>query len=281
MNDLALATKPLVALFVITSLLHTGLGLSVADVYRSLRDLRVVIGALLGNFVLVPLVAILIARLFDISDGLHLGLLLVSMSAGAPFLPRLVELGRGNVALGVGVMVLLLSATLIYLPLVLPQFAPGVQVEPWAIAKPVLILMLMPLVAGMAIRSRWASIAARFLAPLQWISRIALMALVILLIVLNFDRVQSVLGSGALVAAAMLVVSAIGIGFVSGWTSSERRRVLALATGQRGTSAALLIATHVAQDPDAAVMVVMFILIGELILFPAAAAAGRWLKPTG
>jgi hypothetical protein len=51
--------------------------------------------------------------------------------------------------------------------------------------------------------------------------------------------------------------------------------VLNLGTGQRGISAALLIATHVAQDPDASVMVVV-ILVGELLLFSSAAALGRW-----
>jgi len=55
--------------------------------------------------------------------------------------------------------------------------------------------------------------------------------------------------------------------------------VLSLGTGQRGVSAALLIATHVAQDPDAAVMVVVAILVGELILFSAAALVGRVARP--
>jgi hypothetical protein len=55
--------------------------------------------------------------------------------------------------------------------------------------------------------------------------------------------------------------------------------VLALGTGQRGISAALLIATHVAQDPDAAVMVVVVVLVGELILFSAAALVGRLGRP--
>jgi BASS family bile acid:Na+ symporter len=81
------------------------------------------------------------------------------------------------------------------------------------------------------------------------------------------------------VAAALLIVAGIGIGFVTGGASAERRRVLALGTGQRGISAALLIATHVAKDPDAAVMVVVMILVGELILFSAAALAGTVLRP--
>src|SRR6478672_8693356 len=99
--DPALVTKACVTLFVTTSLLHAGLTLTVAEVRAPMRDPWLVLGALVGNFVLVPTAALLIAWLFQLSGGLALGLLLVAMSGGAPFLPRLVELGRGDAAMGV------------------------------------------------------------------------------------------------------------------------------------------------------------------------------------
>jgi bile acid:Na+ symporter, BASS family len=280
MTDSVFLTKICVALFVTTSLLHAGLVLTVAQVRAPLRSRWLLVGALIGNFVLVPVAALVIARLFRLSDGLSLGLLLVGMSAGAPFLPRLVELAQGSAALAVAVMTLLLVTTVVYLPLVLPHFAPGVAVQPWAIARPVVLLMLAPLAAGMAIRAWNPSFAGRLGPPLKGISRVAMLVLLVLLVAVNFERVRSVVGSGALIAAGLLILAAIGIGFVTGGTSPERRRVLALGTGQRGISAALLIATHVAQDPDAAVMVVVVILVGELILFSSAAGVGRWAKKT-
>jgi BASS family bile acid:Na+ symporter len=276
MPDSTLLTKVCVALFVTTSLLHAGLALTTAQVRSPLQSPSLILGVLIGNFVLVPAAALLIVRLFHLTAGLSLGLLLVGMSAGAPFLPRLVELAHGNAALGVAVMTLLLVSTVVYLPLALPRFAPGVPVHPWAIAKPVLVLMLAPLAAGMVARARRPQLAAQLGPPLHWISRVAMIVLVILLVAVNFERVRSVVGSGAVAAAALLILAAIGIGFISGGISPERRRVLALGTGQRGISAALLIATHVAQDPDAAVMVIVVVLVGEAILFSSAAAVGRW-----
>ncbi len=92
LTDPTTLTKLCVALFVTASLLHAGLSLTVSQVRSPLRDRRLVLGALTGSFVLVPAAAMLIARLFNLADGLSLGLLLVAMSAGAPFLPRLVEL---------------------------------------------------------------------------------------------------------------------------------------------------------------------------------------------
>jgi predicted Na+-dependent transporter len=177
-------------------------------------------------------------------------------------------------------MTLLLVTTVAYLPLVVPRFAPGVAVEPWDIAKPILLLMLAPLAAGMAVRAHWPLFAARIGPPVLWISRAAMLLLLVLLVALNLERVRSVVGSGALAAAALLVAAGMGVGFLTGGASPERRRVLALGTGQRGISAALLIATHVAQDPDAAIMVVVVILAGELILYSAAALVGQMVRPT-
>jgi hypothetical protein len=48
------------------------------------------------------------------------------------------------VAFGVELMVLLMVVTIIYMPLVLPLLLPGVSVNPWDIAKSLIVLMLVP-----------------------------------------------------------------------------------------------------------------------------------------
>ena len=45
-------------------------------------------------------------------------------------------------------MVLFTVVTVVYMPLVLPMMLPGVKVYPLAIAKPLVMVMLAPLVAG-------------------------------------------------------------------------------------------------------------------------------------
>lgn len=64
--------------FVVTSLLAMGLSLSVAQILEPLRDARLVILALVANFVLVPLVANLITYGIPLSEGLKIGLIQVS-----------------------------------------------------------------------------------------------------------------------------------------------------------------------------------------------------------
>jgi predicted Na+-dependent transporter len=61
--------------FVVTSMLAMGLSLSVAQFLELLRDARLVIQALVANFVLVPLLAYLITYGFPLSEGLKIGLI--------------------------------------------------------------------------------------------------------------------------------------------------------------------------------------------------------------
>ncbi len=65
-------------IFVVTSMLAMGLSLSVAQILEPLRDARLVILALVANFVLVPLVANLITYGIPLSEGLKIGLIQVS-----------------------------------------------------------------------------------------------------------------------------------------------------------------------------------------------------------
>ena len=45
-----------------------------------------------------------------------IGLLLLGLAAGAPFLPKLAQISKGNLAFAVGLMVLLMVITVGYLP---------------------------------------------------------------------------------------------------------------------------------------------------------------------
>lgn len=72
-------------------------------------------------------------------------------AAGAPFLLKLAETAKGDVALSVGVMVLLM---VVYMPIVLPLILTGVDVDVWAIARSLIVVMLMPLAVGLIVKAR-------------------------------------------------------------------------------------------------------------------------------
>ena len=150
-----------VLVFVISSMLSMGLSLTLKQIMEPLKNTRLVILALLANFVLVPLVAYLITWVLPLDQSVEIGLILLSTAAGAPFLPKLVEVAKGNIAFSVGLMVLLMVVTIIYLPLVLPLLLGDVEVNPWDIAQSLIVMMLIPLAIGLFIRARYEDSAAK------------------------------------------------------------------------------------------------------------------------
>jgi bile acid:Na+ symporter, BASS family len=68
-------------------------------------------------------------------------------------------IAKGNLAFAVGLMVLLMVLTVAYMPFALPLLLEGVSVDPMKIARSLLLLMLLPLGAGLAVNAWFGSIA--------------------------------------------------------------------------------------------------------------------------
>src|ERR1041384_5301565 len=113
--------------FVLSSMLAMGLGLTGGEIIAPLRRARLVTLTLVANFVLMPAAALGLSALLRLDEPLGVGLLLLGMAAGAPFLPKLAQLAKGDLAFAVGAMGLGLVITVGYPPLVLPFFLPGLS----------------------------------------------------------------------------------------------------------------------------------------------------------
>ena len=72
--------------FPVSSMLAVGLGHSLREIARPLRQPGRVLRAVVANFVLVPLLALALSHLFSLDPPLATGLLLIGTAAGAPFL---------------------------------------------------------------------------------------------------------------------------------------------------------------------------------------------------
>ena len=262
--------------FVVTSMLAMGLSLTVAQILAPLRNAHLVILALIANFVLAPITAYLIAQAFPLTDGLKTGLILVSTAAGAPFLPRLAQMAKGNLAFSVGLMVLLMVTTVLYMPLMLPLLLRGVTVNPWDIARPLIFLMLIPLAAALFVKARYAQRADSLAPYLAKASNSALVLLVVAGLLANLDSIQGIVGPNGILAGLLFLAACFVIGFLFGGKQEAIRPVLGLGTAQRNLSAALVIATaNFAEDPEVIVMVLVLGLVSLLALLITANLLGK------
>src|SRR6476661_3985685 len=261
--------------FVVTSMLAMGAGLTVSEICAPLRNARLVVLALLANFVLMPLAALALSKVLSLDEPFGVGLLLLGCAAGAPFLPKLAELAKGNLAFAVGAMVLLMVVTVAYLPIVLPLLLPGVTVQPWDIARSLLLLMLLPLVIGLALKARYGDLAARVKPVLDWISNASLILLIALITAANIDKVLQVFGTLGILAGLLFIALGLVTGWLLGGSSTDTKRVMALGTGQRNIAAALVVATQSFSDPKVVVMVIVVAIVGLIVLLPLSRALGR------
>src|SRR6478752_445904 len=254
--------------FVLSSMLATGLGLTVSEIITPLRNTRLVVLSLLANFVLMPLAAVALAAVLRLEQPLGVGLLLLGTAAGAPFLPKLAQIAKGNLAFGVGLMVLLMVVTVGYLPLVLPILLPGVSVNPAKIARSLVLLMLVPLAVALAVNAKLPAAAARAKPLFDRLSSLGLILVVVLLVVVNFNKVLSVFGTRAILAGLLFVALGYAVGWALGGPAADTRPVLGLGTAQRNIAAALVVGGQSFSNPSVVVMVVVVAIVSLLILLP-------------
>ncbi len=264
-----------VLIFVVSSMLGMGLSLTIKQIIDPLRNLGLVAKILITNFILLPIVGYLILFLIPLDEPLAIGLILLTTAAGAPFLPKLVQVAKGNIAFSVGLMTLLMVVTVIYVPIVLPILLPGVQVNPIEILRSLIILMIIPLAIGLFIKARYTSIADSFRPIMNQTSSFSMIALLVLALPLNFNNIISMIGTGGIIALIILILVSFAIGYVLGGPDKDSKRVTSLGTAQRNISAAFVIALSNFEDPNILTMLIVGSLLMLIILMVLAGELGR------
>jgi ACR3 family arsenite transporter len=261
--------------FVVASMLGMGLSLSMAQILQPLKNARLVILALLANFVLVPLLAYIITRVVPLDQSLQIGLIVLSTVAGAPFLVKEVQAAKGNLPLGVGLMFMMMVVTIFYVPIVLPLLLPGVAVNPWDIAKSLIMTMLIPLVLGLLFRSNHPEDAQHWASLMNKVSGVALLIMLVVGLGLNLSNIISLIGSWGFLALFLFVVGSLLIGFVMGGRDPAVRSVMGLGTAQRNVAAAILVTSLNFPGTMTLPYVLVASIVLPLILIPVARGLGR------
>lgn len=262
-----------IIVFAVSSMLSVGLAYRISLIVAPLKDARAVFRALVANFVLVPLLAVGIAAVMPLDPPLALGLFLLAGSAGAPFLVKLASAAKSDLALSAALLLLLVPATVVFLPLYLPLAMAhpslrGLSYAPSSIVTlglPLLSTLVLPIVVGLAVRAiapRWA---ARLVPIGGKVSTVALVVVIGSIFGANFHGVMRMVTSGAIVAGIVLIVGAFVVAYLL--SRPERSAVLGLGTAQRNVAGAMVIASRDFTDSDILVMITASVLAGLLVLF--------------
>ena len=266
--------KVALVLFMAGSLFDMGLGLKLRDAMTGLRDVRFLGFGLLFGFVLGPLLALVLIWIIPLEEPYAVGLLLLGLTPCAPFLPGIVKRADGPMNYTAAMLLLAAIGTVVILPLAVPYVAASLTADAWSIAKPLLFIVLLPLIVGIAIYSRAPRIAAIVRPVVKKITTAATITVLILCAVLYGRSFISTFGSHAIGVQVVFFATMTSASYLMSSTLLQpQRRVLTLGMCTRNVGAAMVpLFSASAIDPHAMTMVVL----GVPMQLVFALLAARW-----
>ncbi len=263
MNEfLSHALTPVILIYVISGMLALGLSQTVKQIIEPLKNVRITISAIVASYILIPLLAALIARLFGLEPTLRYGLVLLAMAAGAEAGPIFTAKSNANVSLAGGILAMSIPITIIYIPFMIGVFLPDVEVDVKHMVMKLVLTIVVPLLLGLLIRSRFEKLAHTVEKYLHTISRLFMVLLLLTLIGLYYKSFIGLLGTYTILAGLIYIVAAFAIGYLLGWPERATMLAMGYMHGARNASVAVIAASSAFSDqPNVMLMIATMVIL--------------------
>ncbi|HVK50829.1 MAG TPA: hypothetical protein VM469_03715 [Pseudoxanthomonas sp.] len=250
-----------------------GLQATPHDALHLLRHRSLFLRSLLSMFVAMPVAALLIVGLFELSKPTEIVLVALAISPIPPLLPRKEGNAGGHAAFALALMFTMALLAIVIVPLasqILSYcFDRPFAMNAWAVAKVVLLMIAAPLLAGMAVRAWWPAVVPVLLRPLKIIATVLLVVSVLVIIVAMTPTLVKLARDGTLLALLAFVLIGLIAGHWLGGPVSQERSVLALSTASRHPAIALAIAKgNFPDEPYLAATIVLYLLVATVVAVP-------------
>jgi bile acid:Na+ symporter, BASS family len=231
---------PLVFVFTVSNLASMGLQVVIPQVIRKVRNPKFLVLVLVWGWVVGPALGYLITRILPLAEPYVVVVLLTSLAPCAPFLPPMVEKARGDVDFAGAFIPVAAVGTVVFMPLLAPLLVKGLTLNALALAKPLVITVLIPLLVGAVIRTYAAAAANKIFRPVKIIAGLSTALTVLFCILLYAQRMLDTAGSFALASMTlfMAIMGLITYRFGFGLSQTERS-VMCMGMGTRNIAAVL------------------------------------------
>jgi BASS family bile acid:Na+ symporter len=263
MNEfLTHALTPVILVYVISGMLALGLSQTVKQIIEPLKNVRITISAIVASYLIIPLLAATIARLFGMDPVLRYGLVLLAMAAGAEAGPIFTAKSNANVSLAGGILAMSIPITIIYIPFMIGVFLPDVEIDVKHMVVKLVLTIVVPLLLGLFIRSRFEKVAHAAEKYLHKISLLFVVLLLFTLIGLYYKPFIGLFGTYTLLAGLIYIVAAFGIGYLLGWPERGTMLAMGYMHGARNASVAVIAASSAFSDqPNVMLMIATMVIL--------------------
>jgi BASS family bile acid:Na+ symporter len=262
MQFLQTTFSPLVLLFAVSNLAAMGLQVRLPEVMAALRSKKSVALIFVWGWVLGPAFGYLITRVLPLADPYVVLVLLASLAPCAPFLQQMVGKARGDMAFAGALIPIVAVGTVVLMPLMAPLLIKGPTIDTWALAKPLLLTILLPLIIGASIRPITKSGATRIFPAVKGLAQLSTLLTIVWCLVLYGRGMLDTTGQLALLSMTIFMVGMGLITYRFGFGMNRNQRsVMALGMGTCNVAAVLATALAIPNaDPRILTMVIMWTL---------------------
>jgi bile acid:Na+ symporter, BASS family len=262
MRFLQTTFSPLVLVFTVSNLGAMGLQVKAPEVAATLRSKKSLALIFVWGWVLGPAFGYLITRALPLAEPYVIVVLLMSLAPCAPFLQQVVSKARGDMGFAGALIPLVAVGTVVLMPLLAPILIAGLTIDAWALAKPLLLTILLPLMAGAAIRYFADTAATRIFPAVKRIAQLSTLATIVWCLALYGKAMLDTAGSLALLSVTLFMVGMALITYRFGFGLKQAQRsVMALGMGTRNIAAVFAGALAIPKaDPRIVTMIVLWTL---------------------
>jgi BASS family bile acid:Na+ symporter len=262
MQFLQATFSPLVLVFTVSNLAAMGLQVKMPEVIVALRNKKSLALIFVWGWVLGPTFGYLITRVLPLAEPYVIVVLLASLAPCAPFLQQMVGKARGDMGFAGALIPLVAVGTVVLMPLMAPLLIQGLTISTWALAKPLLLTILLPLIIGAAIRHYADTLATRLFPPVKGLAQLSTLLTIVWCMVIYGRGMLNTAGEFALLSMTLFMVGMCLITYRFGFGLKQNQRsVMALGMGTRNVAAVLAAALAIPNaDPLIVTMTVMWTL---------------------
>jgi len=263
-------------------MLGLGLGLTRQDFERIARNPKISVIALVCQVLILPIVCFGLVLAFSLPPELAVGMLLLAAAPGGTTANLVSHVFRGDVALNVSLTAVNSVLSLFTLPVVVNLSVNyfGAQTDrmgtQFETALDVFVIVLLPVVLGMLIRSRRPSLAQRMDRPVRAASMGILVLVLAGAIAANWDLLASEFGRLAGIAVVFCLIS-LGVGFlVPRWFGAPHRQAIATSfeIGIHNATLAIVVARTVLDSEELSLPAAVY----GVLMLPLALAFGALIR---
>ena len=270
--DLKQMTMLALQISIVSTVFGFGLKASGRDILYLIRRPGLFARSLLAVLVIMPLVALALAWMFDFPPAVEVILVALAISPVPPLLPMKETKAGGDISYGLGLMAVLAVVSIVAVPATLSLFGQilgrPLTMAPGAIAGVMIKSILMPLAAGMIARVLLPRMAERLSSAVMMIVKVLLPVAALALLAGALSAIWALIGGGAAIALVIFTLAGLVIGHVLGGPEPGHSTVLALSTACRHPALAFAIASTNFPDQPFGALILLYVIVGAIVGIP-------------